>query len=129
MEKLSNLSSNAKKFWSAVKKLSTSSQSLPTPSLDGSVASSESEKVAMLNQFFSSCLNRSVPPLDISDTDRLQVDSDQCPPKLLCSKEEITELLQTLDTSKASGPDDISTRMLKETASAVAPSLTQPKME
>ena len=34
------------------------------------------------------------------------------------------ELLQTLDTSKASGPDDISTRMLKETASAIAPSLT-----
>jgi len=123
MEKLSNLSSNDT-FWSAVKKLSTSSPSIPTLSLDGSVASSESEKATMLNQFFSSCLKRSVPPLDSSDIDRLQVDSDQCPPELLCSEEEIMELLQTLDTSKASGLDDISTRMLKETASAIAPSLT-----
>jgi len=114
MEKLSNLSSNAKKFWSAVKKLSTSSPSIPTLTLDGSVASSESEKATMLNQFFSSCLNRSVPPLDISDTNRLQVDSDQCPPELLCSEEEITELLQTLDTSKASGLADVSTRMLRD---------------
>ena len=56
MEKLSNLSSNAKKFWSAVKKHSTSSPSIPTLSLDGSVASSESEKATMLNQFFSGCL-------------------------------------------------------------------------
>jgi len=117
MEKLSNLSSNAKKFLSAVKKLSTSSPSIPTLSLDGSVASSESEKATVLNQFFSSCLNRSVPPLDSSDIDRLQVDSDQCPPELLCSEEEIVELLycKPLDTSKASGLDDISTRMLKET--------------
>jgi len=52
------------------------------------------------------------------------VDTDQCPSELLCSEEEITELLQTLDTSKAFGPDDISTRMLKETASAIVPSLT-----
>ena len=107
-----------------MKKLSTSSLLIPTLLLDGSVPSSESEKSTMLNRFFSSCLNCSVPPLDSSDTDRLQVDSDQCPPMLLCSKEEIMELLQTLDTSKASGPDDISTRMLKETASAIAPSLT-----
>jgi len=52
---------------------------------------------------------------------QVAVDSDQCPPELLCSEEEITELLHT---SKASGPDDTSTRMLKETASAIAPSLT-----
>jgi len=51
------------------------------------------------------------------------VDSDQCLPELLCSEEEITELLQTLDTSKASGPDDISTR--KRLHLPLLPSFTQ----
>ena len=114
MEKVTSLSSNAKKFWSAVKKLSSSSPSVPTLSLNGSVAVSENEKATMLNQFFSSCFNRSDPPLDSSDTDWLQMDSDECPPDLLCSTEEIMELLQTLDTNKASGPDDIAARMLIE---------------
>ena len=46
---------------------------------------------------------------------------DLCPPELLCSEEEITELLQALDTNKASGPDGIAAKF---TASAIAPSLT-----
>jgi hypothetical protein len=33
-------------------------------------------------------------------------------------------LLRNLDTGKANGPDNISARMLKETASSIAPSLT-----
>ena len=61
-------------------------------------------------------------PLDTSDIDQMQVHPDLCPPELLCSEEEILELLQALDTNKASGPDCIAARMLKSTASVIAPS-------
>ena len=43
---------------------------------------------------------------------------------LTCTEEEVYHLLKTLNSSKAAGPDGISVRMLKETASATAPSLT-----
>ncbi len=35
------------------------------------------------------------------------------------------EILKSLDTSKATGPDGISCKMLKETAASIAPSLTR----
>ena len=38
--------------------------------------------------------------------------------------EEIYNYLSTLDTSKTTGPDGISARMLKETANTIAPSVT-----
>ena len=123
MEKLCNLLSNAKKFWSTMKKLNNSSSSIPTLLHNNSTASSDKEKASMLNQFFSNCFNRSEPPLDTSDIDQMRVHPDLCPPELLCSEEEILELLQALDTNKASGPDGIAARMLKSTASIIVPSL------
>ena len=63
-------------------------------------------------------------PLSKSDLDRFPVDLDLCSPDLLCDIEEVAELLSSLDTSKASGPDNISARMLKETARSIAPSVT-----
>ena len=59
MEKFCNLFSNAKKFWSAMKKLNNSSSSIPTLLHNDSVASSDNEKASMLSQFFSRCFNRS----------------------------------------------------------------------
>ena len=43
---------------------------------------------------------------------------------LLCTVGEVTEMLKLLDVSKSSGPDGISTRMLKATANVIAPSIT-----
>ena len=43
---------------------------------------------------------------------------------LACTEEEVCFLLKNTNASKATGPDDISARMLKETASAIVPSLT-----
>ena len=53
------------------------------------------------------------------------MDPDLCSPDLLCDVEEVVELLSSLDTTKASGPDNISARMLKETARSIAPSVTK----
>ena len=42
---------------------------------------------------------------------------------LLCSEDEVCHLLLTLDVTKSSGPDGISTAMLKHTADTIALSL------
>ena len=51
MEKLCNLSSNAKKFWSAMKKLNNSPSSIPTLLHNNYTASSDKEKASMLTSF------------------------------------------------------------------------------
>ena len=107
-----------------MKKLNNSPSSIPTLLHNNYTASSDKEKGSLLNQFFSGCFNQSEPPLDTSDIDQMRVHPDLCPPELLCSVEEIMELLQALDTNKASGPDGIAAKMLKSTAPVIAPSLT-----
>ena len=81
----------------------------------------------MLNTFFSMCWNTSEPPLFEADNTTyfenahnhsLSLDD------LLCTQEQVLHLLRSLDTGKVNGPDNISARMLKETASSIAPSLT-----
>ena len=47
-----------------------------------------------------------------------------CPEDLLCTVEEVTELLKSIDTTKSTGPDGVSGKMLKMTADAIAPSVT-----
>ena len=75
------------------------------------------------NEFFFQCFNYSTPPLDFSDMDQLEK-VGQFPDEILCSEEEVLQLLSNLDVSKANGPDNISARMLKATASSIAPSVT-----
>ena len=48
-----------------------------------------------------------------------------CPEELLCSVEEIEELLYSLQPDKSIGFDGVSPRMLKSTACSIAPSLTK----
>ena len=52
------------------------------------------------------------------------LDPAACPEELYCSEQEVYELLTNLDNKKASGPDGISARMLKGTATSIAPVLT-----
>ena len=113
-----------KKFWKTVKHLTKNSSSLPVLSQNGTVASSNIEKADMLNSFFGECLNHSLPPLDFSDMDELE-NMEECSEDLLCSVEEVQWFLETLDTTKANGPDGISAWMLKETALSITPSVTK----
>ena len=78
----------------------------------------------MLNKFFSNCFNRLSAPLkDWSESDFNLPDDP--PDELLCNEDTVCELLASLDVSKSSGPDGISTKMLKHTAVSIAPSVTQ----
>ena len=73
--------------------------------------------------FFATCFNHSSPQL--SSHNIPEVTTRDCLSELLCKVEDIFEMLCTLDMSKASGPDGISGRMLKNTACSIAPTLTK----
>ena len=83
------------------------------------------KKATILNNYFAQCFNFVVPPLDNSSFEQYQLDSLCCPNDFLCSEEELMELLLSLNTSKANGPDGISPLMLKSTAYSIAPGLTK----
>ena len=116
-------SANAIQFWRAVKHLNGKSvSSIPVLRRDGEEACTDRAKAVMLNNFFSSCFNQSMPPLTESSY-QVQSTSQECPDDLLCTEEEVLELLLSLDVTKSSGPDGISARMLKATATSIASSL------
>ena len=112
--------SNLKQFWKSVKALDKQGTSVNTLLHNGTPCLTDEQKANALNEFFSSCYNASSQPINT-----ITLDSDHiCSPDNLCTEEEICKMLQSLDVSKANGPDGISARMLKSTAIAIAPSIT-----
>lgn len=83
---------------------------------------SDKDKAEALNSYFSQCFNLAFPPLSLSDN--ITGCTEQCPPELLCEKDEVLELLLSIDVSKSSGPDGISGRMLKATVHSIVSSVT-----
>ena len=112
---------DAKQFWKAVKYLNKSKTSIPALSRDDTTAHSDEEKAAMISEYFSTCFNSDVPPLSPTAGDPPE---RVLPEDYLCTIDEVFHLLVSLDTSKSSGPDGISARMLKMTAISIAPSVT-----
>ena len=126
---INNLSKapNTKQFWSAIKSLNGSCASrVPTLSCNTGLGTitDDKQKVKVLNEFFHSCFNTALPPLT-QEEDSEPIVPTLCPEDLLCTEEEVLDLLQQLDTSKSSGPDGISAKMLKGVASSLAPVLVQ----
>ena len=80
----------------------------------------------LLNEVFSKHVNDTIPPLSESDRQCFIADPSSLPPEdILCTEQEIFNLLNALDTNKASGPDGISGKMLKGTAISITPILTE----
>ena len=75
--------------------------------------------------FFTNCFNSSVPKLDDWSTDDYNLDPSCCPEEFLYNEDEVIDLLLSLDTTKANGPDGISATMLKSTAYSIAPGITK----
>ena len=71
------------------------------------------QKANLLNASFINSFNVAIPELGMEDIPELP--HEDCPDKLLCTEEEVYDLLSTLDVSKSNGHDDISAWMLKET--------------
>ena len=89
--------SNPKTFWKLVKCLTKQTSSIPIlKDSQEKVVQDDTEKATLLNEFFSSCFNSAQPPLNMSDYNELnQPDQDSCPEQLLCTEDEILEMLLT----------------------------------
>ena len=96
--------------------------SIPTLDNDGEKVESSRDKAGLLNTYFYNCFNKSVPPLDDY---RPYLYPSNLPEELQCTEEDVFELITNLDGNKSTGPDDISAKMLKGTASSVTLSLTR----
>ena len=108
-----------KQFWKTIKYLNKQQSTIPTLNYQDTTAESNSEKVSLLNEFFSTCFNRDIPTLSPANTSQHTLQYDLCPDELLCSTDEILFLVKSLDLSKANRPDGVSAQMLKATATAL----------
>jgi hypothetical protein len=115
-------SRNSKDFWKSIKLLNKEDCSIPTLLSHGVEVSDNREKASLLNNFFFDCFNAKSPPLMVSPT---ILPFSACPPEFLCTEAEVYDLIVELDTSKSTGPDGISAKMLRGTVDAVVPSLTR----
>ena len=112
-----------KSSWKVVRSLNRGNSCIPTLiSQLGEEASTSASKAALLNDQFVKNFNSSIPPLSKVDLPRLPpLHSDD---SLFCSEEKIFDMLSHLNISKAAGPDGISARILKETATSITAMIT-----
>ena len=91
--------------------------------VSGSItATSNNDMANFLNITFANVLNYSISGLTGDFPD---ITNDGCPSDFLCTKDEGYYLLSILDITKANKHDDISARMLKETAVSITPKVTK----
>ena len=93
--------------------------------MNGTDAATDVDKSNLLNAYFSSCFNTSLPPLNNPTCVAASDSAPESIESLLCSEEEVLHLLETIDISKSNGPDRISGRMLKATAASIAAPVTK----
>ena len=113
------VSDSPKKFWSFVKNLKVDSIGIPTLKKDGKLESDNRAKAEILNDQFKSVFtkeNLQLPSVPELNTPTM--------PDIIISVEGVAKLLHDLNPNKASGPDNISARILKLAAEEIAPALS-----
>ena len=121
VEKLTS-SRTEKTFWSLAKKLSNNFCNSNFPSLirsDGTVACSPTEKANLLGSHFSA--NSSLDDSNAPDPPTLPLSNPM--PSPIISTRKVRRVLRSLKIGKASGPDGIPPRFLREFADELAPVL------
>ena len=120
----SNLAKNIhspKDFWSAYHKLSPNHQRIPPQiTLKHHSAEKPIEKANLFNNFFASCFSKPSQPLPIPSPTTQAVSLLS----IHCSVLEVEQQLLHYKQKTASGPDGISSIMLRNTASSIAPQLS-----
>ena len=116
---------DVKKFWKTVRLLNRNySSSIPTLCNGAKTADTSLDKATLLNNYFYTCFNHQQPPLQQPpDLAESLLPPADIPSDLLCTEESVLELLSELDTTKSTGHDGISSKMLKCTSSSIADSL------
>ena len=109
-----------KKFFQHVKSLRRDLSGIPTLEKDGITYSTDTSKADVLNKHFYSIFT-----IDNSDvTPELICDSYPSMPDVEVDTAGIARLLSNIDPFKATGPDGLSPKLLKELSTELAPCLT-----
>ena len=116
---------NPRLFWSYHKAVfHHRSTQTPTISYKGKVAKTPSDKAELFNSYFSSVFQPSRPNQHQTSTfSSSQLRTDTQLREIELSEHDVANCLKNLDPSKASGPDGIPARLLKECSQQIAPSL------
>ena len=109
---------NSKKFWSFIKKLKKDNNGVQALKANNKVITNSKEKANVFNPHFKSVFTNEPDYIPDKGPSPHPVMED-----INVTTSGIIKLLQNLDVHKASGPDEISTRLLKETAEVTAPVL------
>lgn len=111
-----------KQFWKTIKFFMKDSKSNHIPPLmkdnaTGSLAYSDNDKANTLNEYFTG-----ISHLDTTGKSLpfCRNRTDDVFPQIMISRDEIIDTIQSLPTNKATGPDNISHRLLKATSYAVS---------
>ena len=113
---------NSKSWWTTVKWLLGKGGESTYPHLNDSHREiyDSKEKAKVFNNFFLSHSNIDDSKINLPDTPcECNLDS------ILASEDEVLDLLKCIDTSKATGPDGISPKLLHEAGASIVPSLTK----
>ena len=108
---LRQLKPSSKHFWKVVSSLNQQNTCIPILISSDTEFVSPSDKASLLGDKFKNNLNTAVPPLNPDDL--ITVDPVTFPTDLLCSVDEVLDIILSLDTNKTSGLDGTSTRMLR----------------
>ena len=116
-----SLKTNPKKFWSFVKARIGNRSVASCIEYEGQRAYTPLDKANLFNSFFHSVYIKASEASNFQNPNQL---TEHVIGDLSCSVEEVTKLLQSIDVNKASGPDNIPPRVLKECAMELALPLT-----
>ena len=114
---------NPKRFWSYFKFKNKKSPIPESVTLKGVPVSEDQARAKAFNDYFKSIYKNHL-CCAVPDTCPLHPDIPELIDAIQVSSAEICELLSTLDTSKATGPDNLPVVILKNCANSLSPSLT-----
>ena len=121
--KLSMNVQSPRDFWSDYYKLFSKRERIPDNLTHETLTATNSvEKANLLNKFFSLCFGLK-PCADQSTTPSLSIKPPVSLSQIPCSVDEVFKLLSTYKARTSSGPDGISSTMLRNTAATIAPHL------
>ena len=108
-------------FWKTVKQITKEDSRIPCIERENEdIITNDKSKTFILNDYFFICFNNTIPPLTDDNRETYQnTSSSEFPEDLLCSEDEVLNLLLSLD-----GPDGISANMLKNTAHSIVSGVT-----
>ena len=106
----------SKNWWTLVKSLTGNnecSRTIPPIEHNGNLVVDDIEKSELFNKFF--CEQSTLDDSDHTPPDLTELQTDGLR-QILITETEVEEILKILDTSKATGPDCINPRLLREAA-------------